>query len=118
MSNAEPWITPASQQRLADTASGTCFTSDLSVDEFVLVHQSGFEALGLVVGSSMYHIGIQVARWGSSQELTTLTQAMYNGRELAMERMTAEANQLGADGIVGVQLSLNMYAGGHEVMEF
>jgi uncharacterized protein YbjQ (UPF0145 family) len=32
--------------------------------------------------------------------------------------MTAEANQLGADGIVGVQLSLNMYAGGHEVMEF
>jgi uncharacterized protein YbjQ (UPF0145 family) len=118
MSNPEPWITPASQQRLADTASGTCFTSDLSVDEFVLVHQSGFEALGLVVGSSMYHVGIQVARWGSSQELTTLTQAMYNGRELAMERMTAEANQLGADGIVGVQLSLNMYAGGHEVMEF
>ncbi len=118
MSNPEPWITPASQQRLADIASGKCFTSDLSVDEFVLVHQSGFEALGLVVGSSMYHVGIQVSRWGQSQELTTLTQAMYNGRELAMERMTTEANRLDADGIVGVQLSLNMYAGGQDVMEF
>lgn len=118
MSNPEPWITPNGQQRLADSAAGKCFTSDLSVDEFVLVHQSGFDPLGIVVGSSMYHVGIQVARWNQSMELTTLTQAMYNGRELAMERMVAEATHLGADGIVGVELSLNMYAGGQDVMEF
>ncbi len=118
MSDAAAWISPEAQQRLAETAGGKCFTSDLSVDEFVLTHQSGFEPLGLVMGSSMYHVGIQVARWGQSIELTTLTQAMYNGRGLALERMTVEAEHLGADGIVGVQLSLNMYAGGQEVMEF
>ena len=34
-----------------------------------------------------------------------LTQAMYNARELAMSRMEAEADHLGADGIVGVEPS-------------
>ena len=82
------------------------FTSDLSVSEYVLLGEAGFEPLGFVVGSSIYHIGIQVARWGQNQELTVLTQAMYTARELAMSRMQAEAEQLGADGIVGVNLRL------------
>jgi hypothetical protein len=32
------------------------FTSDLSVNEFLLIKEAGFEPLGLVVGCSMYHI--------------------------------------------------------------
>ncbi len=116
---AQPsWTPAAGQARLAEVSAGRCFTSDLSVNEFLLVREAGFEPLSLVVGSSMYHIGIQVARWGQSQELGTLSQAMYNGREAAMQRMVAEAAAVGADGIVGVRLDLNMYAGGHEVMEF
>ena len=74
------------------------FTSDLSVNEFLLVKQSGFEPLGLVLGSSIYHIGFQQAMWNQSQELGVLTQAMYHARELAMTRMEEEADQLGADG--------------------
>ena len=35
------------------------FTSDLSVNEFLLVKEAGFDPLGLVVGSSIYHIGWQ-----------------------------------------------------------
>jgi hypothetical protein len=35
------------------------FTSDLTIDEFLLVEQAGFEALGLVLGSSIYHVGFQ-----------------------------------------------------------
>ena len=61
------------------------FTSDLSVNEFLLVKQSGFEPLGLVLGSSIYHIGWQQAGWNQSQELGVLTQAMYHARELALE---------------------------------
>src|SRR3954465_6182983 len=38
---------------------GGLFTSDLSVNEFLLVKEAGFEPLGLVVGSSIYHIGFQ-----------------------------------------------------------
>ena len=71
------------------------FTSDLSVNEFLLVKQAGFEPLGLVLGSSIYHIGFQQAMWNQSQEMGVLTQAMYHARELAMTRMEEEADQLG-----------------------
>ncbi len=37
------------------------FTSDLTVNEFLLIKQAGFEPLGLVMGSSIYHIGFQFA---------------------------------------------------------
>jgi hypothetical protein len=63
--------------------------SDLSVSEYVLLGEAGFEPLGFVVGSSIYHVGIQVGRWSQNQELTMITQAMYNARELAMSRMRA-----------------------------
>ena len=94
------------------------FTSDLSVNEFLLVQEAGFEPLGLVVGSSIYHVGFQMARWKASRELEVLTQAMYHARELAIGRMEAEANALGADGIVGVRLDIRFYDWGHNLAEF
>src|SRR5216683_5501914 len=115
------WEPKAADGRLAQTAGADpsgVFTSDLSVSEYVLVGEAGFEPLGFVVGSSIYHIGLQVGRWSQNQELQVLTQAMYNARELAMARMRAEADQLGADGIVGVQLRMQSYAWGQGVLEF
>jgi uncharacterized protein YbjQ (UPF0145 family) len=94
------------------------FTSDLSVDEFLLVEQAGFEALGLVLGSSIYHVGFQWQRWSVSQELPVLTHAMYEARELAMTRMEEEADLLGADGIVGVRLVFKHYAMEEGLLEF
>ena len=94
------------------------FTSDLSVSEYVLLGEAGFEPLGFVVGSSIYHVGLQIGRWRKNQELQVLTQAMYHARELAMARMRAEADHLSADGIVGVQLRMQMYAWGQNCLEF
>ena len=94
------------------------FTSDLSVNEFLLVKESGFEPLGLVLGSSIYHIGLQMANWNQNMELGVLTQAMYHARELAMTRMEEEADQLGADGIVGVRLTIGRYEWGADLAEF
>jgi uncharacterized protein YbjQ (UPF0145 family) len=94
------------------------FTSDLSVNEFLLVKQSGFEPLGLVLGSSIYHIGYQQAMWNQSQEMGVLTQAMYHARELAMTRMEEEADALGADGVVGVRLDIGRYEWGADLAEF
>jgi uncharacterized protein YbjQ (UPF0145 family) len=94
------------------------FTSDLSVNEFLLVKEAGFEPLGLVLGSSIYHIGFQQAMWNQSQEMSVLTQAMYHARELAMTRMEEEADQLGADGIVGVRLEIGRYDWGADLAEF
>jgi uncharacterized protein YbjQ (UPF0145 family) len=105
------------------------FTSDLSVNEFLLVKEAGFDPVGMVVGSSIYHIGYQPVylQMGFSfgygfnyadQELQVLTQAKYQARELAMARMEAEASALGADGIVGVRLDTGEYDWGPDLMEF
>jgi uncharacterized protein YbjQ (UPF0145 family) len=94
------------------------FTSDLSVNEFLLVRQAGFDPLGLVVGSSIYHIGYQQSNWSQNQEMEVLTQATYHARELAMTRMEEEAEQLGADGVVGVRLEVTRYEWGEHLAEF
>jgi uncharacterized protein YbjQ (UPF0145 family) len=119
--SAAIWEPQVADSRLAQTAGASptgVFTSDLSVSEYVLLGEAGFEPLGFVVGSSIYHVGLQVGRWSQNQELVVLTQAMYNARELAMARMRAEADHLAADGIVGVQLRMQMYAWGQGCLEF
>ncbi|GAB7006708.1 heavy metal-binding domain-containing protein [Nocardioides sp. AN3] len=94
------------------------FTSDLSVNEFLLVREAGFTPLGLVLGSSVYHVGVQMARWSKNQELTTLSEAMYHARELAMTRMETEARALGADGVVAVRLDIEFKEFGESIAEF
>jgi uncharacterized protein YbjQ (UPF0145 family) len=119
--NASVWEPHIADGRLANTAGASpsgIFTSDLSVSEYVLLGEAGFEPLGFVVGSSIYHVGVQYGKWKQNAELQVLTQAMYNARELAMARMRAEADHLAADGIVGVQLRMQMYAWGQECLEF
>src|SRR5215469_6664617 len=119
--NSAGWEPQAANGRLANTAGASpagVFTPDLSVSEYVLLGEAGFEPLGFVVGSSIYHVGLQVGRWGRNQELQILTQVMYNAREAAMARMRAEADHLNADGIVGVQLRMQMYAWGQSCLEF
>jgi uncharacterized protein YbjQ (UPF0145 family) len=105
-------------ERMKQQVASGRFTSDLSINEFLLVKEAGFEPLGLVLGSSIYHIGIQVANWKRNQEMGVLTQAMYHARELAMTRMEEEADQLGADGVVGVRLDIGRYEWGADLAEF
>jgi uncharacterized protein YbjQ (UPF0145 family) len=105
-------------ERMKQEVARGFFTSDLSINEFLLVKQAGFEPLGLVLGSSIYHIGFQQASWNRNQEMGVLTQAMYHARELAMTRMEEEADQLGADGVVGVRLDIGRYEWGAELAEF
>jgi uncharacterized protein YbjQ (UPF0145 family) len=106
------------KERLVSMRQHHFFTSDLSVNEFLLVKEIGFQPLGLVMGSSIFHIGWQPIRPGYSEELTTLTQALYHSRELAMVRMEEEADALGADGIVAVRLTVNVHTWGSNVIEF
>ena len=115
---SEPTDLPKDAGHRLEELEHGLFTSDLSVNEFLLVKEAGFHPLGFVMGSSIYHTGIQTRRWGQSQELTKLTEAMYNARELAMTRMEEEADQLGADGVVGVRLDVNYYEWGSDAAEF
>jgi uncharacterized protein YbjQ (UPF0145 family) len=106
------------RERLVQMRKAHLFTSDFSVNEFLLVKQAGFDPLGLVMGSSIYQIAppLADARW--SHELVGLTQALYEARDHAMTRMEEEAEALGADGIIGVRLEMNLHAFGEHVAEF
>ncbi len=112
----------AAKQRLSAMRGGDgkkgFFTSDLSVNEFLLCQEAGFDPVGLVMGSSIYHIGFQQKNFYQNQELEVLTQAMYEAREHAMTRMEEEADLLGADGIVGVRLEVTRYEWGAAMAEF
>ena len=112
----------AARQRLVAMRGGEgkkgLFTSDLSINEFLLCQEAGFDPVGLVMGSSIYHIGFQFKNFYQNQELEVLSQAMYEARELAMTRMEEEADLLGADGIVGVRLEVTRYVWGASMAEF
>lgn len=105
-------------QQLEGTGGQRVFTSDLSVNEYVLVREAGFDPLGFVMGSSIYHIGVQVPRWSQNQEMDVLSQAMHHARELAMSRMEDEAAELGAEGVVGVRLTVKRVEWGENLAEF
>ena len=115
-------LPPRATERLVEMRgkgeASRLFTSDLSTSELLLVKEAGFDPVGLVVGSSIYHVGYQQAAFAQNQEMTVLTQAMYHARELAMDRMEEEAHQLGADGIVGVRLEVNHKEWGNHIAEF
>ncbi|MGH8163691.1 MAG: hypothetical protein ACREP1_05080, partial [Rhodanobacteraceae bacterium] len=65
-------------KRMAGEGGPPLFTSDLAVNEFCLLAQMDMRPLGLVMGSSIYHIGWQMpAGFFRSQELSTLTHALY-----------------------------------------
>ena len=112
------------KERLLHMRQKRFFTSDLSVSEFLLVKEVGFDPLGMVMGSSIYRIRPNVpsgSAWAMDDwrgELTDLTQALYHSRELAMARMEEEADALGADGIIGVHLKINLHAWGSDIAEF
>lgn len=103
------------------------FTSALSVNEFLLTRQAGFEALGQVTGSTVYHIGTQWRQpnWRDSDrgkafsyEMDMVTRAFYNARHLALGRMQQEATMLGAAGVVGVRLRRTPNSESRQLMEF
>ena len=99
------------------------FTSDLSGQDFWTLLRAGYRPVGLVMGNCVYHVAYQgIGQWfkniGKNVEMTNFTQALYDARELAMERMQAEAAHLKAQGIVGVQLHEGRYSWSSHVIEF
>jgi uncharacterized protein YbjQ (UPF0145 family) len=99
-------------------APDAVFSSNLSVNEYLLLRDAGFRPVGFVLGSSVYHLGFQFGNWNQNMELGVLSSAMYNARGLAMSRMEAEAIALGADGIVNVQIEARRHEWGPEILEF
>jgi len=113
-------IPPTAAARLKENAArrdagSALFTSNLSVNELLLTRDVGYEPLGQVMGTTVYHVGWQYLpqqTWGyrdpisglpQSQELGILTEANYKARNLTFNRLMEEASCLRADGVVGVR---------------
>lgn len=91
------------------------FSSDLSVDEMLLLRQSGYEPLGLAMGSSVYHIGWN--RWTATGEMQAQTHALQEAVRLAADRLRQEAQGMGAVGVVGARLEIRRPGWGESLVE-
>jgi uncharacterized protein YbjQ (UPF0145 family) len=87
--------------------------TELSVAEYAMLLQGGFEPLGIVAWSSVFFtsyvfggmVGAGPLTMGvQSFELREFTQAIYTAREAVMQQITGQASALGAAGVVGVKI--------------
>lgn len=86
------------------------FVSDLSARDFTLLHNAGWAPIGLAFGASFVYaprrtMGTTMRQSSQNVELTNYTEAMYAAREAGMEHMQRSALDMGAQGIVAVQVS-------------
>ncbi|HEY8039248.1 MAG TPA: heavy metal-binding domain-containing protein [Polyangiaceae bacterium] len=119
--------------RLAD---GRPFTSALSGQDFVTLLRAGYRPVSVAVGCCVYELnGYGVwpyAQANRNEEIAEFTQALFDAREVAMERMTqdlfAEFGLAGAHvaaghpdapvGVVGMNVSEASHAGMQNVIEY
>jgi uncharacterized protein YbjQ (UPF0145 family) len=89
-------------------AKGMPFTSDLSGQDFWTLIRAGYRPQGLVMGNCVYFIPPEAITLftgdARNMEITHYTHGFYDARELAIERLQAEAEDLGATGVVGVEV--------------
>jgi uncharacterized protein YbjQ (UPF0145 family) len=86
---------------------GKPFTSDLNGQDFWTLIRCGYRPAGFVMGNCVYYVPPRLisADFQKSYELPEYTHALYDARELAIERLQDEAEDLGATGIVGVTVA-------------
>jgi uncharacterized protein YbjQ (UPF0145 family) len=116
-------------ERLAEEAGPNrrLFSSDLSVNEYLLARDVGCEPIAQVMGTSIFHIGQIPDYKGRTAELTVISDGHRAARRLALGRIFQEAQAVGADAVIGAHLRERMITmgargkggdDGGEVLEF
>jgi uncharacterized protein YbjQ (UPF0145 family) len=107
--------------RLKDNAAGAegaVFSAGFTPAEVAKLGKSGFSPVGVALGSAIFSIAAQTADWGQNLEIGPLTLAMQQARELALARLGAQAHSLGADGVIAVQMTVEIQPWGGSIAEF
>ena len=99
-------IPTRAEERLAEEAGPNrkLFTSDLSVSAFLLARDAGCEPIAQVMGSSIFHVGQIPDYKGKTSEIMVISDAHRESRRAALSRLFQEAQLVGADAVIGVQL--------------
>lgn len=93
----------------------------LSGNEMFCLEQKGYSAGDLVVGNSVWSLGLvssltSLAKTIAGGEVTQYTEWINNGRRRAFEKLVREAEQRGGHGITGVTSELVMHPVGLEFL--
>jgi uncharacterized protein YbjQ (UPF0145 family) len=86
---------------------GYAFTSQLSGEDFWLASDKDFQPLGLIRGHCIYAMGkvhnlVTTAKGALHGEIKEYADVMYEARKRAFSRLQVQADELGADGIIGI----------------
>lgn len=90
--------------------AGAPVLTELSVADFAKLARAGIEPLGIVawttvfVAQSLFTGGLLGGVGYSNQELPEVTEALYSARETAVGRLTRQALERGASGVIGVRI--------------
>jgi uncharacterized protein YbjQ (UPF0145 family) len=93
--------------RPAHDPPGRAVTSDLSVDEGLLLHSIGWEAVDVVFGASVVSIPPMVWTWGSG-EITDASDAHNQAVRFAAHRLGEQCSTVHGHGVVGVQVEVDV----------
>lgn len=92
-------------------------TSDMTNEEMWNMVNLGYMPIRLVMGVSVYSLGLAGGIWSFLQslgggEVEGLTEVLYEAREKALARIETEAEKVGADEVVGVKTRVYDLGGG------
>jgi uncharacterized protein YbjQ (UPF0145 family) len=136
-------LPPGAAARVAEVRASGTWSSALSTGEFAAIRSVGFEPVGQVMGSAVYHVGRSGRTWGyhdclfpGAGRATTrygtagialsgngapsagLVRVLDSARRAALGRMTAECAALGGDGVVAAQLTVAPFPAAPNCLEF
>jgi uncharacterized protein YbjQ (UPF0145 family) len=91
----------------AARASGRAITSDLSIDEALVLHSVGWEPVELVCGAGVYSVPQGSWQWAVG-EITGASYAAAEAMAAATRRMEGECRAAGGAGVVGVRVGVSI----------
>jgi uncharacterized protein YbjQ (UPF0145 family) len=107
----------ASHHPLLDAYKNEPVTSDMTNEEMWNMTHLGYVPLRLVMGVSVYSLGLTGGIMSAIQsfgggEVAGLTEILYEAREKALARIEADAEKCGADEVIGVKTRVYDLGGG------
>ena len=95
----------------------TPFTSELTGEELWNLTQMGYAPLRLVLGTSVYALGLAGGitaffRSFARGEIGEVTRLVYDARENCLDHIRLEAEELRADGVIGIKVFIYELGGG------
>ena len=100
---------------------GGVTTSDLTAEETWNVAKMGYAPMKVIIGTSVYSLGLiggiaSVFKNLVKGEISQMTELIYGARENSLAKVKAQADEIGADDVLGIKTYVYSLGGG--VIEF